>query len=141
MRYHQPTRDYVNRKTGEGKGKMEIIRCLKRFIAREAYRALVSIRRGTDAPEQATGRTRTTASRATRRRTASPRQQIGDALGVHSSRISEIERGTRNLPELDRRAALWIQTITTPNQPTQHTETFDQCIGASQRQKSASREG
>lgn len=52
-------------------------------------------------------------------------QQIGDALGVHSSRISEIERGTRNLPELERRATLWIQTITTPNQPTQHAETLD----------------
>ncbi|WP_237744025.1 helix-turn-helix domain-containing protein [Bifidobacterium pullorum] len=52
-------------------------------------------------------------------------QQVSDALGVHSIRISEIERGTRNLPELERRATLWIQTITTPNQPNQHTETLD----------------
>ena len=124
MRYHQPTRDYVDRKTGEGKGKMEIIRCLKRFIAREAYRALVSIRRGRtplNKPPAERGRR----LRELRVAHGITQQQIGDALGVHSSRISEIERGTRNLPELERRAALWIQTITTPNQPTQHTETFD----------------
>ena len=90
MRYHQPTRDYVDRKTKEGKGKMEIIRCLKRFIAREAYRALISIRTG-----------------------ATP---IGEPPA---------ERGTRNLPELERRATLWIQTITIPNQPNQRAETLD----------------
>jgi transposase len=37
MRGHQPTIDYVRRRTAEGKGKMEIIRCLKRFVAREIF--------------------------------------------------------------------------------------------------------
>ena len=37
MRGHQPTLDYVRRRTAEGKGKMEIIRCLKRFVAREIF--------------------------------------------------------------------------------------------------------
>jgi transposase len=37
---HQPTRDYVERRTKEGKTKLEIIRCLKRYIAREIYTAL-----------------------------------------------------------------------------------------------------
>ena len=37
MRGHQPTLDYVRRRTAEGKSKSEIIRCLKRFIAREIY--------------------------------------------------------------------------------------------------------
>ncbi len=40
MRYHQPTRDYVVRRTSEGKSKREIIRCLKRYVAREIYTAL-----------------------------------------------------------------------------------------------------
>ena len=40
MRYHQPTRDYVLRRTSEGKSKREIIRCLKRYVAREIYAAL-----------------------------------------------------------------------------------------------------
>ncbi|MDP3969764.1 MAG: IS110 family transposase [Nocardioides sp.] len=37
MRHHQPTRDYVARRTAEGLSKREIIRCLKRYIAREIY--------------------------------------------------------------------------------------------------------
>ncbi|RTL61561.1 MAG: hypothetical protein EKK42_34815 [Pseudonocardiaceae bacterium] len=35
--YHQPTRDYVERRSAEGLSKREIIRCLKRYIAREIY--------------------------------------------------------------------------------------------------------
>ena len=37
MRWHQPTIDYVARRTKEGLSKREIIRCLKRFLAREIY--------------------------------------------------------------------------------------------------------
>jgi transposase len=37
MRFHQPTIDYVTRRTAEGKSKAEIIRCIKRFLARELY--------------------------------------------------------------------------------------------------------
>jgi transposase len=37
MRHHQATRDYVERRTAEGLSKREIIRCLKRYIAREIY--------------------------------------------------------------------------------------------------------
>jgi hypothetical protein len=33
IRHHQPTRDYVERRTAEGLSKREIIRCLKRYIA------------------------------------------------------------------------------------------------------------
>ena len=35
MRGHQPTIDYVKRRTRKGKSKPGIIRCLKRFVARE----------------------------------------------------------------------------------------------------------
>jgi transposase len=40
LRYCDRTRAYAQRRTAEGKTKREIIRCLKRYIAREAYRAL-----------------------------------------------------------------------------------------------------
>jgi transposase len=36
------TREYVARRTAEGKSKWEIMRCLKRYIAREVYRVLLS---------------------------------------------------------------------------------------------------
>ena len=41
MRWHQPTIDYVVRRTAQGLSKKDIIRCLKRFVAREIYRALL----------------------------------------------------------------------------------------------------
>src|SRR5438270_10712995 len=37
------TREYVARRSAEGKSKLEIMRCLKRYIAREVYRTLVTI--------------------------------------------------------------------------------------------------
>jgi transposase len=37
-RYHQPTIDYTNRRTTEGKTTAEITRCLKRYLARQLYR-------------------------------------------------------------------------------------------------------
>ena len=40
MRYHQPTRAYVARRTADGLSKREIIRCVKRYIAREVFKAL-----------------------------------------------------------------------------------------------------
>jgi hypothetical protein len=40
LRCSQRTRDYTIRRTAEGKSKKEIIRCLKRYIAREIYYTL-----------------------------------------------------------------------------------------------------
>ena len=40
LRWHQPTRDYLARRTAEGKTKKEILRCLKRYVAREVFAVL-----------------------------------------------------------------------------------------------------
>jgi transposase len=40
MASDQQTKDYVERRTKQGKSKKDIIRCLKRYIAREVYRDL-----------------------------------------------------------------------------------------------------
>ncbi len=40
LRRHEATRTYVERRTAEGLSKREIIRCLKRYVAREIYNAL-----------------------------------------------------------------------------------------------------
>jgi hypothetical protein len=42
MRIDERTRRYVARRTAEGKSRREIMWCLKRYIAREVYRVLVS---------------------------------------------------------------------------------------------------
>ena len=41
MRFHQPTIDYVARRTAEGLTKKDIVRCLKRFVAREVYQRVM----------------------------------------------------------------------------------------------------
>ena len=40
LRYCPRTRAYAQRRAAEGKRKAEILRCLKRYIARETYRTL-----------------------------------------------------------------------------------------------------
>ena len=42
LRWHQPTKDYVARRTTEDLSKKEIIRCLKRYVAREVFHVLVA---------------------------------------------------------------------------------------------------
>jgi transposase len=42
MRVDERTRAYLARRTSEGKSKREIMRCLKRYVAREVYRVLTS---------------------------------------------------------------------------------------------------
>ena len=42
LRYCERTRNYMDRRLAETKTKKEVIRCLKRFVARELYRTLRS---------------------------------------------------------------------------------------------------
>jgi len=53
LRYHEPSKAYLARRTAEGKTKAEIIRCLKRQVARETWALLKPLRRDTT-PTQAT---------------------------------------------------------------------------------------
>jgi hypothetical protein len=40
---HAPTKAYVERRTTEGLSKTEIMRCLKRYVARELYPLLQAV--------------------------------------------------------------------------------------------------
>jgi transposase len=42
IRFHQPSIDYVRRRTAEGQSKRDIIRCLKRYLAREIYQRVMT---------------------------------------------------------------------------------------------------
>lgn len=44
MQHHDPTKAYVTRRTAEGKTKSEIIRCLKRLLARELWATMRPLR-------------------------------------------------------------------------------------------------
>ena len=50
MRLPQPTIDYVARRTAEGLSKRDIIRCLKRYLAREVYQAVMTDHRRRHSP-------------------------------------------------------------------------------------------
>jgi transposase len=43
LRWHQPTHDYATRRTTQGKTSKEILRCLKRYVAREVFAVLRQI--------------------------------------------------------------------------------------------------
>ena len=40
LKWHEPTRAYMARRTAEGRTKKDVIRCLKRYVAREVFRLL-----------------------------------------------------------------------------------------------------
>ena len=44
LRWHDQTKAYMRRRLTEGKSKAEIIRCLKRYVAREIYQVLTAAR-------------------------------------------------------------------------------------------------
>jgi transposase len=48
LRWHEPTKAYVARRTSQGLSKPEIMRCLKRYVAREVLRALLAAPAATD---------------------------------------------------------------------------------------------
>jgi transposase len=53
LRWDQPTRDYLDKRITEGKTRREAMRCLKRYIAREAYHIITAPRPGTPGPQTA----------------------------------------------------------------------------------------
>ena len=53
MRYHSPPLNDVERRTAEGRPKREIIRCLKRFLAREIFQRVMADYRARQAADLA----------------------------------------------------------------------------------------
>ncbi|MBU9765857.1 IS110 family transposase [Mycobacterium sp. TNTM28] len=83
MSNHQPTRDYVQRQAAKGHGKMEILRKLKRAIAREMFKLLT---RQTAVPDYADLRPARQAKNITVTAAA-------NHFGIWPTTISRIERG------------------------------------------------
>lgn len=92
------TQAYVARRTLEGKSKREIIRCLKRHIAREIFRLLTN---PTAVPSGAQLRT-------ARLRSGITLAVAADALDTSKDRISRLERGIHHDAEFATRYQLWL---------------------------------
>jgi transposase len=92
------TKAYVERRTAEGKSQREIVRCLKRHVAREIYRHLMrpeAVPAGNDL-------------RAARLAAHISLQTVADALSSWPTRISELERALKHDTDLARRYAQWL---------------------------------
>ena len=101
--YRDPrTKDYAERRKQEGKSKREIMRCLKRAIAREVFRVL------TNKNQEAAPRPDLKAIRESKNLTQT---QVAKALNTYPSRISEIERNRSRQLELTNRYQKWLDTI------------------------------
>lgn len=98
MRHHAPTRAYVARRIAEGKTRAEIIRCLKRFVAREIYNVI------TNPPDIPTGHE----IRQQRLQNHTTLTALANALDVAPIRLSRVERGLDFNNDLTTRAAHWL---------------------------------
>ncbi len=93
------TKAYVTRRTAEGKSKREIIRCLKRHVAREMFKLLThppAVPHGNDL-------------RVLRTRARLTLADAAEALSSWPIAISRLERGLSHDAELARRYQLWLQ--------------------------------
>jgi transposase len=98
MSKDQRTKDYVAKRTADGKGKLEIMRCLKRYVAREIYRVLQNPR---SAPATNDLRPCRLALRLTQ-------VQAARELGAWTTAISRIERGRSRDRDLANRYRAWL---------------------------------
>lgn len=83
MRHDPRTRTYAAIRTTQGKSRPEIIRCLKRFVAREVYNMIVN------PPEIVTG----TELRALRKQRGLALEPVATANGTYATHLSRLERG------------------------------------------------
>lgn len=96
------TAEYAERARGRGKSDREVMRCLKRYVAREAYRALMrphEIRRPEDASELV----------AARRAAKVGQVRAASILGTSEKYISMLERGQRELKPIRRAYEAWVE--------------------------------
>lgn len=101
MRHHAPTRAYVAKRSAEGKSGKEIMRCLKRFIAREVFAAIsnppTDLPTGADLRELRTEHGLTLTAVASRFKTA-------------PTNLSRLERGLSHDTNLARQIRDWLLT-------------------------------
>lgn len=92
------TQVYAERRTSEGKTRREIVRCLKRYIAREIYQLLTHDIAPPDTSDLRPARTAAGITLET----------VAAQLGTWPARISELERGTKRNDELETRYRNWL---------------------------------
>lgn len=98
LAHDERTRAYARRRRSEGKTDREILRCLKRYIARDVFHLLIN---PPQVPDAADLRTRRTAA-------GIPIVVIASRLGTTSMQISRLERGTLYNADLANAYQTWL---------------------------------
>lgn len=98
LRCDERTKAYAHRRTAQGKSRKEIIRCLKRYIAREIHQLL------TAPPPLPHG----THLRQLRQNANITITDAAQAINTRTNRLSELERGTRHNHDLATRYHTWL---------------------------------
>lgn len=100
LRSDETTKAYMVRRTAEGKTRREIVRCLKRYIAREMFQLLTNPNLVPVGMKLRVTRTDARVTLAT----------AATALGTTGVTISRLERGIQHNSELARRYEQWLKT-------------------------------
>lgn len=102
MSHDRRTRDYVERRTAEGKTRKEVMRWLKRYIAREGYRAISNPPRDLPPPGPVL--------RQLRQQRGLSLQALADVIDTTATRLSTLERERILDTKLARRMYLSVTT-------------------------------
>lgn len=103
MRYDPETRAYVERRRSGARplGRAEIMRCLKRYVAREVYRALMH-------PHNVGEMVDRSSLRQARLSAGLTQAQAAKALGVSPASVSGVETGRNQCRRLAERYSRWV---------------------------------
>lgn len=104
MRHDPRTRAYVARRTSQGKTRTEIIRCLKRYVAREVYHAITNPPNDIPTGHQI---------RQARLQAGITQTKMANALDIAPIRLSRFERNLDHNTNLAYKARGWL-TENTP---------------------------
>lgn len=99
MRHDAATRRYVERRTREGKNRKEIMRCLKRYVAREVFHAI------TNPPDDIPTGAELRALRTDRKLSLT---DVCTAIGISPNSLSRLERGISHDTPLAGRIHDWL---------------------------------
>ena len=98
MIWDPTTKAYVARRVAKGKSEREIVRCLKRYVAREIFRLLVDPKEVTNGADL----------RRLRHEHGITLTQVASALGTTTSKVSNIERSIYHDTNFTERYLAWL---------------------------------
>lgn len=105
MQHDERTKAYVAKRRAQGRSKKEIKRCLKRYVANEAYRILLNPK---DVPDW-----QGSELAKTRKALGLTQRDAASLLLVSQAKISEIERGGRRYLKLEKQYSEALQQLQT----------------------------